>query len=120
MCIIDPLHYFVEGLTVNEMENLPIVCDDRDLVKFPPPTGQTCGEYLADFFNSGATGYLENPNATDMCGYCSFRSGEEFYSTSFGWSAANKWRNLGIIAGIAGFNILVFFGLCYLKRTARR
>ncbi|KAI7876976.1 hypothetical protein K492DRAFT_210004 [Lichtheimia hyalospora FSU 10163] len=117
---VDPLHYFVEGLAVNEMSDLPIICNDRDLVKFPPPAGQTCGDYMADFFNSGATGYLDNPNATDMCGYCNYQSGEEYYSSSFGWSSANKWRNLGIIAGITGFNILVFFGLCYLKRTARR
>lgn len=119
--LIDPFHYFVEGLSVNELENLPVECTEKDFVKFTPPPGQTCGEYLTDFFNSGALGYVANPNDTDTaCQYCTFSSGKEYYSTSFGWDAANKWRNLGIVAAFFGFNVIVFLILCYWKRKARR
>ncbi|CDS13463.1 hypothetical protein LRAMOSA05639 [Lichtheimia ramosa] len=118
---LNPFHYFIEGLAVNELENLPVECTEKDFVKFTPPPGQTCGEYLTDFFNNGALGYVANPNDTDTaCQYCTFSSGKEYYSTSFGWDAANKWRNLGIVAAFFGFNVIVFLILCYWKRKARR
>lgn len=76
-------------------------CDDRDLVKFSPPARQTYGW----LFNAGATEDLDNHNATAMC-------------CKLSWSAPDNWRNLGVIAGIAGFNILVFLCLYYLYSSS--
>ncbi|KAI8376506.1 ABC-2 type transporter-domain-containing protein [Radiomyces spectabilis] len=118
---LDPFHYYIEGLTVNELENLTIECSDQDLLKFTPPAGQTCGQYMQRFFEEfHAPGYIADPNATDMCGYCSYKSGREFYTTSFGWDEANKWRNLGILIAFFAFNVFVFVGLVYWKRKGRR
>ncbi|KAI8969237.1 ABC-2 type transporter-domain-containing protein [Mycotypha africana] len=119
---LDPFHYYIEGLTVNELEHLKITCTEQDLLRFTPPPGQTCGEYTANFFASGATGYIANPDATqpEQCGYCTFKSGPEFYETMLGWSAANKWRNFGILIVFLMFNIVVFLALVYMKRRALR
>ncbi|KAJ8663054.1 hypothetical protein O0I10_001231 [Lichtheimia ornata] len=117
---VDPYHYFVEGLVVNELETLPVQCNENDVARFTPPAGQTCGEYMANFFESGGMGYVVDPNATDICAYCNYQSGKVYYETNFDWSADNKWRDLGIIAGIAGFNVVVFTILCYWKRKAKR
>ena len=117
---LDPFHYYIEGLTVNEMENLPVICNDKDFVQFSPPAGQTCGEYTQNFFAYGATGYIKDANATDMCNYCSYSSGKEYYTTMYQWDAANKWRNLGILICYFAFNVLLFLVLCYWKRKGRR
>ncbi|KAI9491802.1 ABC-2 type transporter-domain-containing protein [Zychaea mexicana] len=117
---LDPFHYVMEGFAVNELKNLPVVCNNGDLFKFAPPPNQTCGEYMADFFANGGSGYITNSNSTTQCEYCTYTTAEEYYSGTFGWDAANKWRNFGIIAAFTGFNLLVFSVLVYYKRKARR
>ncbi|KAI7880358.1 hypothetical protein K492DRAFT_187898 [Lichtheimia hyalospora FSU 10163] len=117
---LDPFHYYIEGLTVNEMETLPVICQPKDFSTLNPPPGQTCGEYMANFFASGATGYIANPSATSGCNYCSYSSGREYYTTMFQWDAAHKWRNLGIIICYFAFNVILFQFLVYFTRKAQR
>lgn len=102
------------------MEHIIVECSDRDLVKFSPPSGQTCGEYMANYLNNGGPGYIVDENATDMCGYCNYKSGPEYYGTIYQWDAANKWRDLGIIFAFFVFNVFLFIGLCWWKRKGRR
>ena len=92
---LDPFHYYIEGLAVNELATLPVVCNEGDLVTFTPPAGQTCGEYTENYFAFGATGYIEDVNATDTCKYCTYSSGKEYYSTVYQWDESHKWRNFG-------------------------
>ncbi|KAI8142003.1 ABC-2 type transporter-domain-containing protein [Fennellomyces sp. T-0311] len=117
---LDPFHYYIEGLAVNELADLPVICNDDDFVQFTPPPGQTCGEYTQNFFSYGAPGYIDDVNATDICSYCSYSSGKEFYSTMYQWEESHKWRDLGIIICYFAFNVLVFFGLCFWKKKGKR
>ncbi|CAO3593954.1 unnamed protein product [Absidia cylindrospora] len=121
---VDPFHYYIEGLSVNEMENVQIRCTPSDLIKFTPPPGQTCGQYTQAFFNGStpATGYIDNPNAVqpDQCGYCLYSTGEEFFETNYSWASANKWRNFGILLLFLFFNIFTVMALVYLRRKPRR
>lgn len=119
---IDPFHYFVEGLATNELSGIKVTCTDDDLMKFNAPPGMTCGEYTANYFAYGASGYITNPNATlpDRCGYCPYKSGDEFLASRFDWSITHKWRNLGVICCFYLFNCVVFIVLVYLKRKPRR
>jgi ABC-type multidrug transport system permease subunit len=118
---LNPFHYFIEGLAVNELHYITTDCSDKDLVKFLPPPGQTCADYTKNFFTY-APGYISNPQAVqpELCGYCSFKSGAEFYENSFSWDVANKWRNLGIVIAFFVFNVFAFGGLVYLNRKGRR
>lgn len=117
---VDPFHYYIEGLATNEMEHLAITCKEKDFVVFNAPPGQTCGNYTANFFAMGATGYIDNPDDTSNCRYCSYSSGKEYYTTIYGWDAAHKWRNFGIIICYFAFNVMVFLVLVYVKRKGRR
>ncbi|KAI8140373.1 ABC-2 type transporter-domain-containing protein [Fennellomyces sp. T-0311] len=117
---LDPFHYYFEGLAVNELADLPVVCNDNDIVQFSPPPGQTCGEYTAEFFAYDAPGYIEDANATDVCRYCAFSSGKEFYTTTFQWDESHRWRNLGIMISFYVFNVFVFIVLCFLRKNGRR
>ncbi|KAI9487482.1 MAG: ABC-2 type transporter-domain-containing protein [Benjaminiella poitrasii] len=119
---LNPFHYFIEGLAVNELSHVNVQCHDKDLITFSVPPQQTCGNYTEQFFKMGATGYLVNPEAIqpELCGYCAFKSGQEYYSTTFGWDVSNKYRNLGIIIAFFVFNLFCFCGLVYWKRKGRR
>ncbi|CAO3658990.1 hypothetical protein G6F70_000758 [Rhizopus microsporus] len=119
---LDPFHYYIEGLAVNELSGTTVRCTDSDLVKFYPPPNMTCGEYTKNYFTYGAPGYIANPDAMqpDMCGYCTFSSGKEFYYTRFGWDEAHKWRNFGILIAYFAFNSIVFLMFVYLRRKPRR
>ncbi|KAL0081666.1 ABC-2 type transporter-domain-containing protein [Phycomyces blakesleeanus] len=119
---IDPFHYYIEGLAVNELEDIKVVCTDNDLLKFSPPPNQTCGEYMTNYFSYGGFGYVANPDAVqpELCGYCSYNSGPEYYNGVYGWDAGNKWRNLGVLAAFAAFNVIVFHILVFWNRKGRR
>ncbi|KAI8142015.1 ABC-2 type transporter-domain-containing protein [Fennellomyces sp. T-0311] len=117
---LDPFHYYIEGIVVNELSSLPVVCNDNDYVSLTLPPGQTCGEYTKNFFSFDATGYIEDANATDTCRYCSYSSGKEYYMTMYGWNESNKYRNLGILIGYTVFNVLAFLILCVWKKRERR
>jgi ABC-type multidrug transport system permease subunit len=111
----------VEGLSVNELQYITVECNDADLIKFLPPPGATCGNYTSNYFANGAPGYLVNPEAMqpELCGYCNFKTGKEFYST-FEWDESNRWRDFGVIIAFFIFNTICFGLLVYWKRKAKR
>jgi ABC-type multidrug transport system ATPase subunit/ABC-type multidrug transport system permease subunit len=119
---LDPFHYYIEGLAVNELANLKVECTSDDFLRFSPPPNQTCQQYTENFFTNGATGYLANPDAMqpDKCEYCTYSSGPEFYSTNMGWDASHKWPNFGILIVFFCFNVFTFTLLVFLKRKAKR
>jgi ABC-type multidrug transport system ATPase subunit/ABC-type multidrug transport system permease subunit len=119
---IDPFHYYIEGLAVNELADLIVECSDEDLLRFFPPPGQTCGQYMTNFFASGGSGYIANPDAMqpEQCGYCTYTSGAQFYELGMQWNAAHKWRNFGILIGFFIFNVVVFILLVFWKRKGKR
>jgi ATP-binding cassette, subfamily G (WHITE), member 2, SNQ2 len=69
---LDPFTRLIGGMVVTELHDLPVVCKSGEYNSFPAPSGQTCGEYMKDFFASGRAGYLLE-NATDTCRYCAYK-----------------------------------------------
>ncbi|ORX88633.1 hypothetical protein K493DRAFT_384766 [Basidiobolus meristosporus CBS 931.73] len=107
---IDPFHYWVEGLVVNELHGLPVNCASNEFVTFNPPSGQTC------IHNS--PGYLRDPNDTQSCQYCSYSLGDSYYQP-LKWSFDHRWRNFGIMVGFWIFNLL-FTGFVISKFRGNR
>ncbi|EME81861.1 ABC transporter, PDR-type [Pseudocercospora fijiensis CIRAD86] len=115
---LDPLTRLISGLVSNELHGQGVVCTDVELNRFTAPAGQTCGEYMADFFNAGGAGYILN-NQTSDCSYCAYRVGDQFY-THLGISFATRWRDLGIMVAFIGSNlVLLFIGSRYLNFNRR-
>ncbi|KAJ1915894.1 ATP-binding cassette transporter snq2 [Mycoemilia scoparia] len=110
---ISPLHYYIEGVVVNELKGQTVVCRPREFYIFEPPVGQTCGEYAGPFLQTGP-GYIDNLNDTTGCRYCPYKIGEEFYFT-LDWSFAHRYRNWLIVVGYTFFNIalVIFFVKVY-------
>ncbi|KAJ3022526.1 hypothetical protein HKX48_005943 [Thoreauomyces humboldtii] len=115
---LDPYHYLLEGLVVNVLHDVPVVCTAEDLLRFAAPAGQTCGAYLTTFFTY-APGYLTNPDETGTCNYCPFANGNEYIET-FSWDFGHRWRNFGIFSCYWAFNIGVCVFLTYLFRKPKR
>lgn len=117
---LDPYHYLVEGFITNALEGVKVVCGEEDFIKIKAPSGQTCGQYMANFFDNGGLGYIANPNSTDYCNYCQYTVGNEFYEERIGWHFSNRWRNFGILCLYTIFNVFMFILFAYLYRKQRR
>jgi ATP-binding cassette subfamily G (WHITE) protein 2 (SNQ2) len=94
-------------MVVTELHDLPVRCTPGEFNTFRAPEGQTCGAYMADFFKGGAPGYLLD-EAANVCKYCAFKVGDEFYKP-LGYSFDNRWRDLGIFAAFIGSNLIILF-----------
>ena len=58
---------------VTELHDRPVVCAPSELNHFNAPAGQTCGEYMNEFFTVGnGNGYIVD-NATSACSYCAYK-----------------------------------------------
>lgn len=102
-----PFTRLVSGMVVTELHDRPVTCNSMELNRFQSPPGQDCGSYMEDFFANGGPGYLVN-NATEMCEYCAFKVGDEFYKT-FEMEWDNRWRDLGIFACFIVSNLILLF-----------
>jgi ABC-type multidrug transport system permease subunit len=115
----DPYHYAIEGLVVNALYGIKVVCSENDLFTLFPPPGQTCGQYLAPYFQT-APGYVENPNDTTSCKVCQYTDGSDFYAQRIGWDYNNRWRDFGIVCAFCVFNVCAFVFFVWLFRKPRR
>jgi ABC-type multidrug transport system ATPase subunit/ABC-type multidrug transport system permease subunit len=117
---LDPYHYFVSGLVTNSLEGVEVQCGESDFIKIKAPPGQTCGNYMSEFFADGGLGYIGNPNSTDYCDYCQYSISNEYYETRIGWSFADRWRDFGILCLFTIFNVAAFVILVFKFRKQKR
>ncbi|KAI0026135.1 ABC-2 type transporter [Xylariomycetidae sp. FL0641] len=105
---LDPFTRLIGGTVTTALEGLPVICTQAELNAFTAPPGQTCGEYMKDFFaNPVAPGYITNDTATN-CEYCAYKIGNQFYEP-FGFEYSNRWRDLGIFLAFVGSNLIILF-----------
>jgi len=117
---LDPYHYFLEGVVTDVLQDVPIVCKAQELVQVAlNPAFSTCADYFKDFFASGATGYLVDPNASNTCSYCPMSTGQDF-SATLEWSFGHRWRNFGLLWCYFAFNVILMVAFVYLFRKPRR
>ena len=74
---LDPFHYLVGGLLGTVIWDVKVNCAPEEMTSFEPLGGQTCGEYMAEFFTSNA-GYVKDPGATSECMYCPYTTGADY------------------------------------------
>ncbi|PRP87719.1 hypothetical protein PROFUN_02419 [Planoprotostelium fungivorum] len=115
---LDPFRYFLEGFVTDILTDVRVTCSAEDLYVFQPPPNLTCGQYTDDFMRT-ASGYIQDPNATSDCGYCSYQRGSDFYET-IPWTESHRWRDFGIGIAYWVFNILLVVLLVWVSRKPRR
>lgn len=80
MYYLDPFTYLMKGLITFPVWDVGVRCLPAEYGYFDPPSGQTCGQYMAEFLKT-ATGYLDNPDATTQCAYCTYKKGSEYLAS---------------------------------------
>lgn len=96
--------YLVGGWAGTGLRGREVTCSDTEAATFDPPSGQTCQQYLTQYFEAGAPGRLYNPDATSGCHYCPISSAEQFLAASSVYPS-ERWRNFGIGWAFIIFNV---------------
>ncbi|KAI9480220.1 brefeldin A resistance protein [Coemansia mojavensis] len=98
---ISPFRYPMEGIIANDLHDFPIQI--KEFYIFEPPAGSTCGQYAGSWI-SGASGYIENMDASSSCRYFQYKVGDE-YTQTLDWDFVHRWRNFLIFLGFTFFDI---------------
>jgi ATP-binding cassette, subfamily G (WHITE), member 2, PDR len=114
---VSPLSYWVSAILSTGLANVEITCASNEFTNFSPPSGQTCGDYMADYI-SRAGGYLLDPRAMSGCSYCKIGDTNVFLS-GIGSDYRNRWRNFGIMWAFITFNIVAALALYWLARMPK-
>ncbi|KAH8666459.1 ABC-2 type transporter [Xylariales sp. PMI_506] len=102
---LDPFTRLIGGMATTGLHDLAVNCASNELGTFTAPAGETCGEYMSEFFAAGGAGYIVD-NATSACQYCAYKVGDQYYE-ALGFSFDNRWRDLGIFLAFIGSNLII-------------
>lgn len=114
----NPLTYLIEAFLALGIANVKVKCSDYELIKFTPIPGQTCAQYMAPYIQMAGTGYLQDPNATDICQFCQFSYTNDFLAT-VGSKYSHRWRNYGIFISFIVFNYVAAIFFYWLAREPK-
>lgn len=102
---VSPFTYWLAGIVSTILAGRPIECSEDETSTFNPPSGTTCGEYMAEYLKL-APGRLQNPEATQECQYCALVNADQFLANSkIYWG--ERWRNYGLVWAYVAFNIFI-------------
>lgn len=109
-----PYTYVTQSLLGITLHNRPVECKDSEYNILQPPSGTTCGAYMANYLESNP-GYINNPNATANCQYCQYSVGDDWLAT-VGIKYDYRWRNVGFLWAYIVFNICIMLLMYYCIR----
>lgn len=90
---LDPFNYLISGLLGELLWDVQVQCKPEEVVRFAVPGGQTCGEYMGDFLETGV-GYVLDAGRTGMCEYCPFETGADYARTLNWHEKYYSWRDV--------------------------
>ncbi|KAK3906089.1 ABC-2 type transporter-domain-containing protein [Staphylotrichum tortipilum] len=115
---VSPFTYLVSAMLSTGVANTFVVCAANEFMKFAPPTGTTCGEYMKTYI-SAVGGYLEDPDAVAQCSYCTVSDTNTFLA-SVQSSYDDRWRNFGILWAFIIFNVFGALAVYWLVRVPKK
>jgi ATP-binding cassette subfamily G (WHITE) protein 2 (PDR) len=115
---VSPFTYLASAMLSTAVANTNVVCAANEILRFDPPNGYTCGEYMKNYM-AIAGGYLQNPEAAENCGFCSIADTNAFLA-GVGAKYEDRWRNFGIMWAFIIFNIFAALGLYWLVRVPKK
>ncbi|KAF8511207.1 ABC-2 type transporter-domain-containing protein [Gautieria morchelliformis] len=115
---LTPYTRVLSGMLSTELHGLTIACQGDEFAVFNPPSGQTCQTWAGQF-QQIAGGYLDNPSATELCRYCQYKVGDEYF-TPLNIEFSNRWRDVFILFAYFIANILFTVVASRFLRFAKR
>ncbi|ODV77050.1 multidrug resistance protein [Suhomyces tanzawaensis NRRL Y-17324] len=113
----NPMTYLIQGMLSTGLAGTEVNCSDTELLRFNPPSGQTCGTYMENFLKF-AGGNLLNGNASSNCRYCPMKTTDDFLK-SVNTLFSERWRNFGILICFIAANILLTIFFYWLARVPK-
>ena len=108
---ISPFTYLIEGMLSTAVADTSVTCAANEYLRFSPPSGSTCQEYLSAYRQS-AGGYLQQgtEQSTTDCSFCQLSNTNQFLA-GVAVNPANMWRDFGIMWVYIGINVCgaIFF-----------
>ncbi|KAG9236026.1 ABC-2 type transporter-domain-containing protein [Amylocarpus encephaloides] len=114
---VSPFSYWVSAILSTGLANVEVTCASNEWTLVMAPSGQTCGEYMAEYI-SRAGGYLLDPGAVNDCSYCKIKETNVFLAR-INANYSDRWRNFGILWVFIAFNIVAAMGLYWLARMPK-
>lgn len=116
---ISPLTYLMRGMFATGVSGQTVSCASSEIIPVPkPPGNQSCGDFLSTFMKISG-GIVTNPEAKDVCGYCSMHSTDQFLGY-FNMQYSERWMDLGISYAFIIFNWSATFLVYWLGRVPKR
>lgn len=112
---VSPMTYLISGMLSTGLANIDVQCSDLELVVVQPPSGVTCGKYLAAYIEI-AGGAVYNSNATANCEFCSMVDSNVFLESVSSYYS-ERWRNFGLMWAYIAFNVFATLGLYWYVRV---
>ncbi|KAJ4292779.1 Multidrug resistance protein [Kalmusia sp. IMI 367209] len=114
---VNPFTYLVSSFMSTALGQAPAYCAPKEFQFFSPPPNKTCGDYMQDYMAT-AGGYLQNPQASDTCGFCQLSSTDQFLQQiNATWD--NRWRDFGLLWVYVVLNIAAATALYWLCRVPK-
>jgi ATP-binding cassette subfamily G (WHITE) protein 2 (SNQ2) len=99
----------------------PVNCAESEFATFNPPSGQTCGEYLAAYLaGPGSRNNLINPDATSACQVCEYSRGSDYLYTLNLKDYYYGWRDAAICVLFAISSYALVFLLMKVRTRASK
>ncbi|KKF95265.1 ABC transporter G family member 11 [Ceratocystis platani] len=123
---LDPFNYVIGSMSVFALDGKVVNCKESELAIFNLPdsaasAGQTCAEFLQSYLQGpGSSANLLNPNATEACRVCQFRSGDQYLDTLNLKEFSYGWRDTGIVGLFVCSSYALVFGLMKLRTKATK
>ncbi|KAI5456898.1 ABC-2 type transporter-domain-containing protein [Mariannaea sp. PMI_226] len=114
---VSPFTYLVSSMLSTGLAHTNVTCSSNEYIKFEPPRGQTCGDYMSSYI-SATGGYLLDTESSSGCSYCPLSSTDTFLtSVSASWD--HRWRDFGIGMVYIAVNIAASLILYWLVRMPK-
>ncbi|KAF4579747.1 hypothetical protein EYR40_000077 [Pleurotus pulmonarius] len=113
---LSPYTYLIEGLLGQAIGHLDMVCSEDEIATVNPPSGNTCAQFFEDYITNNG-GYLNNPDATSGCEFCSTRTTDEYLGRTFNIQYSHRWRDVGIFCAFIVFNTVAAYAFTYMFRV---
>ncbi|RMZ88596.1 hypothetical protein DV736_g4173, partial [Chaetothyriales sp. CBS 134916] len=116
---ISPFTYLIEGMLSTAVADSSVVCAANEYLRFPPPSGQTCAQYMEPYINA-FSGYLQaaTEQSTTNCSFCQLKSTNTFLA-AVAVNPDHKWRDFGIMWVYICFNVFGALFLYWLVRVPK-
>ncbi|KAJ5676892.1 ABC multidrug transporter C [Penicillium maclennaniae] len=116
---VSPFTYLVSAMLSTGVSGTEVVCGDVEWLHFSPPSGQTCGEYMAPYIQSfGGKLQDETELSTTECSFCSISDTDTFLAAVSSYYK-DAWRNFGIMWAFIIANIFLAVFIYWLARVPK-